>query len=123
LSLLAAVVLGVDLMRFNARVPALTTADHVDEYRRVVARQMYGALFVLAMFIAAAAVMIVGTALELTSLFEWAYLVVLSGVIGVVGAWNKSVERKAKAITAEGEYARQRDEIVHVWMKRPLPNW
>ena len=124
LSLLVAVAFGIDLKRFLARTPALATPEHLEEYRRVVARQMYGALLILALALAAGAVMIGGIVLHRASPAELTYLLVLGGVFVAVGAWNKSVEARAKSIAAaDGEYVRQRDEIVRVWMKRPLPNW
>jgi len=123
LSLLTALALGIDLKRCIARLKVLETAEHVGVYRSAVKRQMYGALVVLALALLAAVVMVLGAALRLSSPAEWLYLIVVGIVFAAVGAWNKSVERKAQAITAVGDYARQRDEIVHVWLKRPLPTW
>lgn len=123
LAMIAAIALGVDLVRFLSRVPMLRSEDDLNDFRRVVARQMYGALLMLAMAFAAGAVIVAGTIAGATHPIEWVFLGVVGMLFGAVGIWNKSVERKAKVIAAEGEYARQRDAIVEVWMRRPLPTW
>jgi hypothetical protein len=123
LAMIAAIALGIDLARFLSRVPTLRSDDDLADFRRVVARQMYGALFMLAMAFAAGAVIVGGTITGHTRPIEWVFLGVVGMMFGAVGIWNKSIERKAKVIPAEGEYAEQRDAIVEVWMKRPFPNW
>jgi hypothetical protein len=123
LAMVAAVALGLDLARFLSRVPALRSEDDLVEFRRVVSRQMYGALLMLAMAFASAAVIVAGTIAGATRPIEWMLLGIVGMLFGAVGLWTKSVERKAKVIAAEGDYARQRDAIVEVWMKRPLPTW
>lgn len=122
-ALLTALVLGLDLKRCVANLQRLESPEQIGIYRRAVARQMYGALAVLALAVIAALVMVIGTALHLANPAEWLYVVAPGIVFAAVGIWNKSIERKAQAITAEGDYARQRDEIIRVWLKRPLPNW
>jgi hypothetical protein len=71
----------------------------------------------------AAIVMTIATALHYASSAEWLYVIVPGIVFAGVGIWNKSIERRAQAVPADGDYARERDEIVQVWLKRPLPNW
>jgi hypothetical protein len=123
LALLIALVLAIDLKRCVSRLETLGSPEQIAIYRSAVARQMYGALAVLALAILAAIVMTIGTALHYASYGEWLYVIVPGIIFAGVGVWTKSIERKAQAIPADGDFARQRDAIVHVWLKRPLPNW
>jgi len=119
-----AVALGFDLRKFLAGTPALTSVSGVIAFRKVVARQMYGALGVLVL--AGAGAVLVAAGLLLGSA-EWrevpAFLVAVA-VFGVCGLWCRFVERRAKTIpVVDDEIGRQRDEVVRVWTTKPLPPW
>lgn len=122
-SLLTTLFLGLELKRCVSRVKRLDSPEQIIAYRRVVARQMYGALIIIALAVIAAIVMLVAAVSGNANPADWFYIIGFSILYIIVGAWSKSVERKAQAISAEGDFARQRDEIVQVWLKKPLPIW
>lgn len=119
-----AVFLGLDLRRFLANTPVLTSISGIIAFKEAVARQMYGALGVL--LLGAAAVLAATAGLYLR-LADWSEIPVFLAALGVflaAGIWCRMVERRAKAIpVVDDEIARRRDEIVRIWTSRPLPTW
>lgn len=119
-----AVFLGLELNRFLAGTPVLTSISGVVAFKRVVARQMYGALGVLLLGGAAVLAAMGGLFLRLAEWNELPVFVAALAVFLVAGLWSRSVERRAKSIpVADDEIAQQRDEVVHIWTNRPLPTW
>lgn len=119
-----AVSLGVDLRRFLAGTPVLTSISGVIAFRRAIARQMYGALGVLLLGVAAALVATAGLYLRLAEQRELPFFFAALAVFLAAGVWCRLAERKAKTIPAvDDEIAQQRDDVVRVWTTRPLPPW
>jgi hypothetical protein len=119
-----AISLGLDLRRFLANTPVLTSISGVIAFKRAVTRQMYGALGVLLL---GAAAVLVATAGLYFRLAEWSELPLLLAALAVFVAaafWCRMAERRAKSIPAiDDEIAQHRDDVVRVWTTRPLPTW
>jgi archaellum biogenesis protein FlaJ (TadC family) len=118
------IALGLDMRRFLARTPALRSAKDLQALRRVVARNMYVVLILMAL--AAAWLLLVAVALY-QSWLAWhdLQLILLAGVpLTVVGVWAKSVESRVKSTPAVNETLREeRDKVFSVWASRALPDW
>src|SRR5688572_21946522 len=108
-----AVSLGIDLRRFLANTPVLTSISGVIAFRRAVARQMYGALGMLLLGGSAALVATAGLYFRLAEWSEVPFFVAALGVFFVAGVWYRLVERRAKSIAVvDDEIAQHRDEVV-----------
>ncbi len=119
-----AVYFGSELGRFAARVPRLASTADLELLKRVVARQMYAALAQIVLLAAPIAIFFGGVVAGLLAPSDVVLVVVPSAVILLVAFAYKQVEARVKTTPADDpELARQRDEIVAVWLKKPLPDW
>lgn len=118
------VALGIDLKRFLAGMPVLTSISGVVAFRQAVARQMYGSLGVLLLGSLAVLAAAAGFAFRLASWNELPVLLTAVAVFAAAAFWSRRVERRAKSIPViDDEIGRQRDAIVRVWATKPLPPW
>ena len=118
------VFLALDLRRFIAGMPTLTSVSGVIAFRRVVARQMYGALGVLLLAGSATLVAAAGLNLRVASWREVPVLLAAVVLFAGIGVWCRLVERRAKRIPViDDDIGQQRDRIVRIWATRPLPTW
>lgn len=124
LAILIGLVLGSDLKQFLLSTPELASNADLDAYRRVVARNMYGTLAVIALTGAAVLVIALGLALRSISWWELHFVLVFGGGFGAVGARGKLIEAKARGIAVNSDELRtERDRTVHTWLKKALPDW
>jgi len=115
---------GTLLQAFLRNVSGLASSADLERFKRVVARQMYAALVQLALLAVPPILYAVGLVIGVLVPGDIVYILVPSAVVIVVAQLFKPLETRVKAIpAANGELARQRDEIVHTWMKKPLPDW
>lgn len=119
-----AIFLALDLRRFLAGTPTLTSISGVIAFREAVTRQMYGALAVLLLGGSASVVAVTGFYMRLPEWHELPVLIAAVTVFAAAGTWGRLIERRAKAIPViDEEIRRQRDDVVRVWTTRPLPTW
>jgi hypothetical protein len=115
---------GFELKGFLSRTPELASAVDLAAFRRIVARQMYGALAAMVLAATAAGIAVFGLfqrSIRVTDLFP---VLIIGMALLPVGIWCKAIEARAKAISAGDEsLRRQRDEVVDTWMRKPLPDW
>lgn len=116
--------LGLDLSRFLARMPTLTSISGVVAFKRAVAVQMYGSLAVLLLAVGAVCTATAGFYLEVSRWSESPALIVAVATFLVIELWARLLRFRAKRIPAgDDEISRQRDVVVEVWRSRPLPTW
>jgi hypothetical protein len=119
-----AIWLTLELRRFLRNTPALTSVSGIVAFRRVVARQMWGAVGLVFLVLAAFSVVAIGLWHELADWHELPLLTICFGLFVITGLWAKSVEAQARAIpTIDEEIRRQRDRVIQIWTTRPLPPW
>jgi hypothetical protein len=110
LAAVIALVLGLELKRFLAQTPVLTSISGIVAFRREVTRQMYGALAVLALGVAAAATASAGLLLGFSEWRELPVLLGTGGLFAAVGVWSRSIESRARSIpVGDDEIGRRRD--------------
>lgn len=115
---------GTLLKTFLRDVSGLASSVDLERFKRVVAGQMYAALVQLALLAAPPILYAVGLATGALGVGDVVYILVPSAVVIVVAQLFKPLETRVKTIPASSdELARQRDAIVHTWMKKPLPDW
>jgi hypothetical protein len=120
LSLLAA----WDLNRFLQRTPAIDAPQDLHDFRRLVARQMYGALTMIVPAVAAGLVMGYGVVQDLVTWQEITAVGLFAVVFLLLGVWLKKLEARVKAVpAADPELRAERDRVAQVWVKKMFPDW
>jgi hypothetical protein len=119
------VVAARDMKRFLAETPVLQSAADLDRLKRVAARNMYGALIMLA--VAAGVVVLLAVAVT-TGWTDWnevaGVLCVSSALLIGPGVWVKSIEARVKAVpAADPDLRAERDRVVKIWWTKALPRW
>jgi len=113
-----------ELKRFLEAVPMLVSPYHLEQYKRVVARQMVAALVQIVILALPPVAYFVGLALGALRLPDVLYVIVPSAVVLLVALMVRPTELRARTIpTADPELERQRDRIVEAWLTKPLPDW
>jgi hypothetical protein len=121
-----AVVMHLQLRRFQQRVPELHSDEDLSEFRTLAAGQMYGSLTALVLTWVPLVIWLVGKFVlgELVWLDAGFYVVlpfvIEQLVIGTMASTAKAV--RATPATDPG-LETQRDHIVDVWLRRLLPDW
>lgn len=115
---------GSDLRRFVDSTPVLSSISDIERMKRVVARQMYAAVAQILLLAAAPVVFLIGLARGVLSPTDALYVILPAAAVIVVSLGFKSIEAAARSLeAADDELARQRDQIVETWIKKPLPDW
>jgi hypothetical protein len=85
---------------------------------------MYAALVQLVLLGLPPLMYIAGVFTDVLNPGDVVFILVPSAVIFIVAQVFKPLETRVKNIpTANDELRRQRDAIVHTWVKKPLPDW
>jgi len=115
---------GMELKRFVDRTPVL--ASHLDmmRFKRVVSHQMYAALLQIVLLSAPLVIFFTGMMFEFLAGSDIFVIIIPSVIILIVAGISRKWETRAKTIpTADPELQKQRDAIVHTWLRKPLPDW
>jgi hypothetical protein len=124
LAILNAIWWGSELQQFTKKVTSFDSTAHIEQFKTVVAHQMYAALAQIGLLATPPIVFFVGLARGVLAPRDVLYIILPSAVVIVVGAIYKRVETQARSIPAtDDELRRQRDAIIETWIKKPLPNW
>ena len=112
-----------ELKRFLDRVPMLASSHHVEQFKQVVARQMYAALVQLVILALPPVVFFCGLVMGALGLADVLFVIIPSAVVLVVAMAMRPTELKARSIpAADPELERQRDLIVDTWLKKAVPD-
>ena len=124
LALLNSFWFGRELERAVREIGRLESTADIERYKRVVARQMVAALVQIALLAAPAIFFGIGIVTGVLAGSDLLYVILPAIVVIAAAARFRPVEAAARQIpAADEEIARQRDAIVHTWLKRPLPDW
>ena len=119
-----AVVFGLELGRFLASTPRLASTRDLEDFKRVVARQMYAALAQIVLLALPPVLFGVGLATGVLGPDDVLTIVIPAAAVILVAAFFKRHEHTAKNLPAtDPELERARDAIVRTWHKRPVPDW
>jgi hypothetical protein len=111
------------LWQFLKEVPAIQTPEHLERFKKEVARQMYGAP---ACVVLLAVAILAFTGGVLTENMPWSdikYVLPPAIVFLVVGYVGRDIEQRAKTIPVSEELRTERDRIVQVWRRKVFPDW
>jgi hypothetical protein len=115
---------GNELKNFVSSTPRLESSHDIERLKTVVAHQMYAALGQFVLLAAPPVVFFVGVFQAVLRPSDILFIIGPSAVILIVAALYRGHEKRAKTIpTADPELERQRDAIVHTWLRKPLPDW
>lgn len=115
---------GSELQRFTRAVRTISSTAEIEQFKAVVARQMYGALVQIVLLAVPPIVFFVGIVRGVLGPGDLVFVIVPSLVVIAVAVVYKRVEKEAQSIpVADDELRRQRDMIIHTWLKKPLPDW
>ena len=124
LAILNAVWFGSELQRFARDVRTFSSTHEIERFKGVVARQMYAALVQIVLLVVPPILFFVGIVRGVLTPGDIIFIIVPSAVVILVAALYKQTETKVKSIPAnDDELRRQRDAIIHTWLKKPLPDW
>ncbi len=115
---------GLELKRFVDRTPILVSRLHMMRFKKVVAHQMYAALFQIVLLSTPPILFVVGLMLEVLYGSDILFVIVPSAIIIIVAAISRTWETRAKILpTATPEMSQERDAIVRTWLRKPWPDW
>lgn len=115
---------GSELQRFARQVTSFTSTHEIERFKGVVARQMYAALVQIVLLALPPILFFVGLARGALEPGDVIFIIVPSAVVIMVAMLYKQTEKLVKSIPAQDdELRRQRDAIIHTWLKKPLPDW
>jgi hypothetical protein len=115
---------GTELKNFLSSTPRLESSHDLERFKTVVAHQMHAALIQIVLLATPPIVFFVGIFRGVLSPSDLLYIIGPSAVILIVAAMYRGHEKRAKSIpTADPELEKQRDAIIHTWMRRPWPDW
>ncbi len=93
-------------------------------FKKVVAHQMYAALFQIVLLSTPPILFVVGLMLEVLYGSDILFVIVPSAIIIIVAAISRTWETRAKILpTATPEMSQERDAIVRTWLRKPWPDW
>lgn len=115
---------GASLQALLRDLPGLASTADLERFKRVVAGQMYAALVQLVLLAVPPILYAVGLVRGVLVGGDIVYILIPSAVVILVAQTFKKLETRVKNIpAADAELARQRDAVVHTWLKKPLPDW
>jgi len=115
---------GTELKNFVDSTPRLESSHDIERFKTVVAHQMYAALIQIVLLATPPIVYFIGIFRGVLSPSDIVFIIGPSAVILIVAAIYRPHEKRAKTIpTADPELERQRDAIIHTWLRKPLPDW
>jgi hypothetical protein len=124
LAALNALVVGNELARFLDSTPAIASTHDLERFKTVVAHQMIAALVQIALLGAPMLILFGGllTGVLTPSDVMWVILPSLA-ILGIAALYRRGELRAKTLPAADLELERQRDAIVHTWMRKPWPDW
>ncbi len=116
---------GGRLREFLQRVPALRSPSDLEEFKVVVAHQMYAALLQIVLGAGPLLLWAWGRfGLGVLSTADILFGSIPAMLMAGPGIRNQQLEARAKAIPCDDPVLRmERDRIVRTWMRKPLPDW
>ncbi len=115
---------GTELKNFLSSTPRLESSHDLERFKTVVAHQMYAALIQIVLLATPPIVFFFGIFRGVLNPSDLFYIIGPSAVILIVAAMYRGHEKRAKSIpTADPELEKQRDAIIHTWLRKPLPDW
>lgn len=120
-----AIVFGLELRAFLRRVPSVRGSSDLEDFKAVVARQMYAALGQIALGLAPFGLWAWGRfGAGLLSVSDLLFATIPAMLLGVPGLWNARIEGIAKRMPCSDPLLRAEIErVIRVWMRKPFPDW
>jgi len=115
---------GTELKNFVAATPRLESSRDIEDFKTVVAHQMYAALAQIALLATPPLIYFAGLFTGVLRPADFVFILIPSMVIIMVASVYRRGELRAKNIpAADPELERQRNAIVSTWMRKPWPDW
>jgi len=120
-----AIVFGLELRALLERVPVVRSSTDLEDFKAVVARQMYATLGQIVLGLGPFGVWAWGRfGLGLLSGSDLLFATVPAMLLGLPGLWNQGIEARAKQMPCDDPVLQaELDRVVRVWMRRPFPDW
>jgi hypothetical protein len=115
---------GRELKAFVNATPAIASTADLERMKAVVKRQMIAALGQVVLLTAGPAIYALGLYRHVLRPADVVFVIVPSALVLAAGVALKRIEAAARNLhTPDDELRRQRDAIVHTWLKKPFPDW
>ena len=113
-----------ELKAFLDATPAIASTADIERLKAVVKRQMFAALVQIPLLAAGPAIYFLGLLRQVLRPADVVLVIVPSAAVLALSLATRRVEVAARSLDApDEELRRQRDAIVHTWLKKPLPDW
>ncbi len=124
LAVFNAVIQGRGLKEFLDKTPELASSLDLENFKKVVGRQMRAALGQAVLLLIAPVCFFWGLMIHSLTPGDFVWILLPSVVVILVARSFRSLELKAWAIPAANDYLiGERDRVVKVWRTKPLPDW
>ena len=115
---------GRELKVFLEATAAIASTADIERLKAVVSRQMFAALAQIPLLAAGPAVYALGLLRQVLRPADVVFVIVPSAAVLALSLATRRVEVAARTLDApDEELRRQRDAIVHTWLKKPFPDW
>ena len=113
-----------DLRSYLSRNSAIESASHLRAFKAMVRKQMYQALFQLAVLGLMGILGLAGILVGKLSILEFLLFLFLNGIVFILGVVCKTVEKKARSFAVKDEeLAREYEHVCRSWIKSPFPEF
>ena len=124
LAIFNVVIQGRGLRQFLDTTPQLSSSLDLENFKKVAGRQMWAALAQAALLLIAPACFFWGLLIHSLTPADFVWILLPSVVVILVARSFRSLELRAWAIPATGDYLMaERDRIVKIWRTKAFPNW
>jgi len=115
---------GLELRRFVNQTRMLSNENDMNNYKTVVAHQMYAALVLILLLVPPPVIYFLGLRADELSGADILFVIVPAALIILLAVYFKRYESLAKTMpVGTQELLEERDAVVHTWQRKPLPNW
>lgn len=118
------IVTGNGILHFVRNTPAISTWQHMESFKSMVAKQMYSALVQILLLIVPVPVFVAGVMMGALNTIECLYFILPPSLVVLgVGLLYKKLEHRAQTLPVSDEFSAEYQRVIEVWMKKPLPKW
>lgn len=112
------------LQDYVRRTRTIEDVAGLGQFQKMVARQMYAALFQLVLIFTPIVIYFIGVPTEILRFADIVFVMIPGGVLMALGYYFKKVEAEACRIQAVNEdLDEQRLAVIKAWRTKPLPTW
>ncbi|MCC6488845.1 MAG: hypothetical protein IT364_15205 [Candidatus Hydrogenedentes bacterium] len=114
---------GSSLVRYLRQQPRIASFHDMEQFKRIVAAQMYGALAQILVLVLPGIAFAAGFVLKVLGRVDLLFVLVPSAVVVLVGVYYKRIERSAQTLDVSEEFREEYARVIYTWLHKPFPTW